>query len=170
MAAGDVTYAAASSLTLTSLAGLASAGYWGSAAVDNSSSANYLDVFVGGKVVVNATIAAGNYQIYLYAYGSYDGTTMTAGLNNVSLPGAITWGTNTGVNGYQDLRLLGVASVEGTDDGDMVEFGPFSIAQAFGGFVPPKWGVVLYNATGAALDATGTGNEIKWTGVKIATS
>lgn len=169
MAAGDVTYAAASSLTLTSLAGLASAGYWGSAAVDNSASANYLDVFVGGKVVVNSTISADG-QIYLYAYGSYDGTTMTAGLNNVSLPGAITWGTNTGVDSYMDLRLLGFANVDTTDDGDTVEFGPFSIAQAFGGFVPPKWGVVLYNATGAALDATGTGNEIKWTGVKVATS
>ena len=95
---------------------------------------------------------------------------MTGGLNNVTLPGAITWGTNTSALGYQDLRLLGVASVEATDDGDMVEFGSFSIAQAFGGFVPKKWGVVIKNNTGAAFDATGTGNEIAYTGLKIATS
>lgn len=170
MAAGDVTYSSASSLTLTSLAGLASTGYWGSSAIDNNTSgAYYLDVMVGGKIVVNGTIAADGY-IEVYAYGSYDGTTMTGGLNNVSLPGAITWGTNTGANGYQDLRLLGVASVDDTDDGDTVEFGPFSIAQAFGGFVPPKWGVVIKNSTGAAFDATGTGNEVKYVGVKIATS
>jgi hypothetical protein len=170
MAAGDVTYSSASSLTLTSLAGLASTGWWGSAAVDNNTSgAYYLDAFVGGKIVINGTVAANGY-IEIYAYGSYDGTTMTAGLNNVSLPDAITWGTNTGVLGYQDLKLLGVASTEATDDGDMVEFGPFSVAQAFGGFLPQKWGVVIRNSTGAALDATGTGNEIKWSGVKIATS
>lgn len=168
MAAGDVTYSSAATLTLTGLAGLASTAYWGSAAVDNSTS-GYLDVHVGGKILINAAIASNGY-IELYAYGSYDGTTVTSGLNNVSLPGVITWGTNTSVLGYQDLRLLGVASVEATDDGDMVEFGAFSIAQAFGGFVPKKWGIAVKNSTGAAFDATGTGNEIAYTGVKIAVS
>jgi len=168
MAAGDVTYSSPSTLTLTGLNGLASTAYWGSAAVDNSTS-GFLDVHVGGKIVINGTIAANGY-IEVYAYGSYDGTTFTSGLNNVSLPGAITWGTNTSVLGYQDLRLLGVASIEATDDGDMVEFCAFSIAQAFGGFVPQKWGVVIKNSTGAAFDATGTGNELAYTGVKIAAS
>lgn len=175
MAAGDVTYSSPASLTLTSLTSLASAGYWGSAAIDNNTTgAYYLDAFVGGKIVINDSISADGY-IEIYAYGSYDGTTMTAGLNNATLPGVITWSGSLGGLSYQDLRLLGVASVDDpTDDdatgGELIEFGPFSVAQAFGGFLPPKWGIVIKNSTGAALDATGTGNEIKWTGVKVATS
>jgi hypothetical protein len=169
MAAGDVIYSSAATLTLTGLNGLASTEWWGSAAVDNSAS-GFLDVHVGGKIVINTTIGANGY-IEVYAYGSYDGTTVTSGLNNVSLPGAITWGTNTSELGYQDLRLLGVASVGINDNGgDVVEFGAFSIAQAFGGFVPKTWGIVIKNSTGATFDATGTGNQIAYTGVKIATS
>lgn len=166
MAAGDITYTTSSSLTLTGLVSLASGGYWGSAAIDFTTG-HYQDAHVGGKIVVNGTIAADGY-IAVFAYGSYDGTTMTAGLNNVSLPGTITWGTNTGVLSYQDLRYLGSAQVDDTDDGDTVEFGPFSLAAAFGMFLPEKAGIVIYNATGAALDATGSGNEIVWNGIKIA--
>lgn len=166
MPAGDITYTTSAGLTLTGLAGLASGGYWGCSAIDFTIG-NYQDAHFGGKIVVNATIAADGY-IAVYAYGSYDGTTMTAGLNNVTLPGAITWGTNTGADGANDLRLIGVAAVDNTDDGDTVEFGPFSFAAAFGMFLPKKGGIVIFNSTGAAFDATGTGNEVVWSGVKIA--
>ena len=165
MAAGDITRTG-NTLTLTGLTSLASGGYWGSAAIDIAT-AHWQEAEVGGKIVVNGTIAADGF-IHCYAYGSYDGTTMTAGLNNVTLPGAITWGTNTGVDSFGDLRLLGSAAVDTTDDGDTVEFGPFNFAPVYGMFLPPKVGVVILNSTGAAFDATGTGNEIIITTIKIA--
>lgn len=166
MAAGDITRTG-NTLTLTSLAGLASGGYWGSAAIDMATS-HWQGAYVGGKIVVNATIAADGF-IAVYAYASYDGTTMTGGLNNVTLPGAITWGTNTGADGFNDLRLLGSAAVDTTDDGDTVEFGPFFFEPAFGGAAPPpKIGVVILNSTGAAFDATGSANEVIITTTKMA--
>lgn len=165
MAAGDITRTT-NTLILTGLAGLASGGSWGSDTVD-CATGSWQEAYVGGKVAINSSITADG-LITVYAYGSYDGTTMTAGLNNVTLPGAITWGTNTGVDSINDLKWLGNATVDATDDGDMVEFGPFFFTPVYGVFLPPSIGIVLLNSTGAALDATGTGNEIIITTVKMA--
>jgi hypothetical protein len=57
--------------------------------------------------------------------------------------------------------------VDDSDDDDYVTWGPFSIAQAFGGVMPRKWGIVLYNGTGAALNATQTDSECQYSGLTI---
>ena len=40
-----------------------------------------------------------------------------------------------------------------------------SVANAFGGILPPYWGLVILDYTGAAIAASG--NTVKWVGVKV---
>lgn len=162
MATVTTNYAAAASLTLT-VTSLADGGYRESTAVDNSSN-KYVDALVGGKIQIGAPTADGT--IAIYAYGSYDGTEYTAGVTGTD--GTITWGTtgSTGLDGFNNLPLLGVISVDATDDNDDARWGPYSVAQAFGGILPTKWGVVVKNSTGASLHATGTNNECQFMGIK----
>jgi hypothetical protein len=159
MADRKLAYAAAASITCT-LTSLANGGYRQSASVDNTTNL-YLDAFVGGRVQIGAVTADG--QIEIYAYGSWDGTLFTAGLDGTDK--TLTFGTDGGVDSYNDLVPLGTVAVDTTDDNDDVEYGPFSIAAAFGGRVPPKWGIVIKNSTGIAFHATGTNNELKYRGV-----
>lgn len=163
MATVTTNYAAAASLTLT-VTSLADGGYRESTAVDNSTN-KYVDALVGGKIQIGAPSADGT--IAIYAYGSYDGTEYTAGVTGTD--GTITWGTtgSTGLDGYLNLPLLGVVSVDATDDNDDCRWGPFSVAQAFGGVLPTKWGVIVKNSTGASLHATGTNNECQFMGIKF---
>ena len=163
MATVTTNYAAAASLTLT-VTSLADGGYRESTAVDNSTN-KYVDALVGGKIQIGAPSADGT--IAIYAYGSYDGTEYTAGVTGTD--GTITWGTtgSTGLDGYPNLPLLGVVNVDATDDSDDCRWGPFSVAQAFGGVLPTKWGVIIKNSTGASLHATGTNNECQFMGIKF---
>lgn len=162
MATATINYTAAASVTIT-LTSLADAGFRESTAVDNSTN-KYMDALVGGKIQIGAPSADGT--IAIYAYGSYDGTEYTAGLTGSD--GTVTWGTtgSTGLDGANNLPLLGVISVDATDDNDDARWGPFSVAQAFGGVLPTKWGIVIKNNTGASLHATGTNNECQFMGIK----
>jgi hypothetical protein len=152
-------YGTPTAITLT-FASLTNGSYRQSDVVDNSTN-KFHDAIVGGKFVLGAVTT--NAQVEFYAYASYDGTTF------IGVPGttdaAITWGTSTSVLGYQDIKFLGAASTEGTDDSDTVEFGPYSIREAFGQ-MPIKWGIICKNASGATLDGTQTGAELKYVGVK----
>lgn len=164
MATATINYAAAAAVTIT-LTSLGDAGWRASASVDNSSS-KYMDALVGGKIQIGSPGADGT--ISIYAYGSYDGTEFTAGLSGSDE--TITWGTSpstTGVDGFNNLPLLAVISVDGADDNDDARWGPCSVAQAFGGKLPTKWGIVVKNSTGATLHATGTNNECQFMGIKF---
>ncbi len=49
---------------------------------------------------------------------------------------------------------VGIVNVDTTDDNNEIEWGPFSIAGAFGGNLPREWGIVIKNGTDIALHAT----------------
>ena len=138
----------------------------GGAGVERSPTSNALifeDLAHGDMAL---TLGATGGSISIYAYASYDGTEYTGGLDGAD--GTVTWGTTPStsiVDGYQALVLLGVVGTENADDDKYVRWGPFSIAQAFGGTVPPKWGIVIKNNTLAALHATQTSSECQYTGV-----
>jgi hypothetical protein len=61
------------------------------------------------------------------------------------------------------LKLIGVVNYQ---NADVAQLATFSVAQAFGGILPPYWGIAIVNHSGAALAASG--NYVKWRGVTVA--
>lgn len=158
MATVTLNYAGAAgtaiTLTLTSLAN----GIWRqSASVDNTSNL-YVDALVGGSIQVGTTPTLGG-TIDIYAYGQYDASgEYTAGASGSD--------ADYTADGEQYL-LKPVATIIVDADSDIdYEWGPTSIAQAFGGIMPQRWGLVVENNTGSTLNATGTNNKTAYTGIK----
>jgi hypothetical protein len=148
-------YGSIQTMTVTnlhSLANSATAG-WQSAVVDNTSNL-YLDALVQVVLDFANTAPANARQAYVFAYaGSESGT--------YSNPASGSEGTITLVDVTttpQNLRLLGAIPYTTTDE--VAESSPMSVASAFGGVLPPYWGVVIINYSGAALAASG--NTVKW--------
>lgn len=159
MTTAAISYAAAATITLT-LASLATdanllAGRE-STAVDNSSNL-YIDALVGGKVTTGTTPTTAK-QIEVWAYGTYDGTTYSGGCT----------GSDAGLTFASEKTLLKLLTIIPTDStsNHTYEWGPLSIAQAFGGTMPQKWGIYVVHNTGANLNSTGGNHEVKYTGVK----
>ncbi len=89
--------------------------------------------------------------VAVYAYGTVDGgTTYTDGATGSDAAFTPTSPTN--------LRLLGVINC--VANATTYKGGPFSVAAAFGGTLPQKWGIVITNQTGGTLDST-EGNHLK---------
>ena len=147
-------YASAATVTIT-LTSLANGSYRQSAVVDNTTN-KYVDALIGGSIQVGTSPTNGN-TISVFVYGTFDGTLYTGGAS----------GSDAAYTNAEEVlfRLVSVIPVTSTSNKDWI-FGPVSVAQAFGGVLPSKWGVVVLNSTGATLNATGTNNTIKFIGVK----
>jgi len=159
MATTTVNHSTVQTVTIT-LASLADAAYRQSLVVDNDTN-GYLDAQIGGSIQTGTTPTVDT-NIEIYAYASYDGTNYTAGAS----------GTNAGYTADGEeglLKLLEVITVDTTTDQDYI-WGPVSVAQVFGGILPIKWGIVIKNSTGVALNSTGTNNEVQFIGIKLDTA
>jgi hypothetical protein len=159
MATATPSYGSVGTLTMT-LASLASdtnllAGRE-STAVDNTSDLA-IDSIVGGFVSTGTTPTASK-QIEIWAYGSYDGTTYSGGCTGSDA-------NLTFASEKTSLRLLAILPTDNTSN-HKYEWGPFSIAAAFGGTMPRKWGIYIVHNTAVALNATGSNHEVKYTPVK----
>lgn len=116
----------------------------------------FLDAICQVKVALQTGTPANDKAVYIYAYASVDGTTYTD--NATGSDAAITLRDPT------NLRL--VAVIPCPDSGGLTyESSPFSIAQAFGGILPPKWGICVRNFTGVALSATEGNHGYQYRGV-----
>lgn len=125
--------------------------------IDNAATDDAVDALLGGFVSTGTTPTASR-QIEIWVGGSYDGTTYSAGLGATD--------ANFSPTGEKTLlKLLQVIPTDGTSD-HKYEFGPFSIAQAFGGVMPRKWAVYIVHNTGVNLNATAGNHEVKHTPVK----
>lgn len=159
MAAGDskLVYGSVQTMTVTNLHSLASSATagWQSAVVDNTSNL-YIDALVQVVLDFANTAPANSKAAFVYAYGGLE-TTYTNPASGTE--GAITLADIT--TNAQNLRLLGTIPYTTADE--VVESAIFSVAAAFGGVLPPKWGLVIMNHSGAALAASG--NTVKWTPV-----
>lgn len=156
MADRKLAYQAAQNLTLT-LASLASSATAGreSTAVDNTTNL-FIDAICQIACKLQTGTPANDKAIYVFAYGSVDGTNYTD--NATGTDAAIT------LRDPSNHRLVCVIPVP--DSGGLTyESQPFSIAQAFGGILPPKWGIVVRNYTGVALSATESDHFYKYRGV-----
>lgn len=159
-----VDYAASSAMTVTNLHSLAadnSTGYpligWSSASVNNTSN-EYADYLLAGTFTTHASNRQAGF-VYVYVIGALNDTP--------TWPAAATgtWGTE-GAASFTDTeerdgfaRFMIALAVD-TSASSIVGFPPTSIAQLFGGIVPPYWAVfVSTNATTtttAALAASGS--------------
>lgn len=149
MANVKLEWGVATNITIT-LASLATSTARECTAVDNTS-----DKYEDAEVYLAVKLAAGSpgsdKAIYIYAYGSMDGTNYT---DNAT-------GSNTALTlrAPSNLRLL--AAIATPDSGALTyKFVIGSVAAAFGGLLPPKWGIVVQNMTNLAFDST-EGNIIK---------
>lgn len=116
-----------------------------STAVDNATNVA-LDALVFLKVKSGGSGTTSTGVVNVYAFASADGgTTYTenAGASDAAI--TLTSPTNA--------RLIGTINVVA----NAVTYygGPFSIAAAFGGVLPEKWGIIIENKTGGTLDSTG---------------
>jgi len=140
-------------LTLASLASSATAGRE-STKVDNSSNL-YLDALVYVKIVLTTGTIGNDKAVYVYAYGSLDGTNFADTVTGADA--AIT------MNDPTQLRLIGV--INAVAQSTTYKGGPFSVASAFGGVLPPSWGIVVRNYTGIALTGTEGNHGYTFVGV-----
>lgn len=154
-------YASAATLTIT-LTSLATSSTLlagrQSTAVDVSSS-TLIDALIGGKITTGTSPTAAK-VIEIWAAGTYDGTTYTAGLGATDADLTLTSPEKT------QLRLLTVIDTDSTSN-HTYEWGPVSVAEAFGGIMPSKFAIFIVHNTGVNLNSTGSNHEVKYTPVTL---
>lgn len=126
-------------------------------AIDQKDTDDAIDVMVGGTVTTGTTPTAAR-QIEVWAYGSYDDTSFNDAITGSDAN--VTLVTKT------LLRLLTIIPTNNTSD-KAYKWGPFSVAQAFGGIVPVQWGIFIVHNTGVNLNATGGNHEVEHYPVKF---
>lgn len=145
----------ASTMITCSLASKATGTSRESTAVDNSSNL-FLDVIVNVTVKLQTGTPSGDKAVYVYVYGSEDGTNYTDNATGSDANITLRLPTN--------LRPLGVITTP--DAGGLTyKSGPMSVAAAFGGAIPRKWGIVVRNESGVTLSATEGDHAKTYTGV-----
>ena len=155
MASVKLAYGTSTAITIT-LNSLASAV--GSARESLVVSAQSTDLNLDAMVYVAAELITGtpasDKQVNVYAYGSEDGTNYTDNATGADTTLTLRSPTN--------LRLMGVIAMP--DSGGLqYKGGPWSVASAFGGILPRKWGIVVENRTSLAFESSGC--SASYTGV-----
>jgi len=159
MATATPSYGTAATVTIT-LASLASdtnliAGRV-STEVDNTTDLA-IDCLVGGKITTGTSPTASR-QIEVWVAGSYDGTTRSAGAGASDANFSPTGEKNL-------LKLLTIIPTDATSN-HTYEWGPCSVAQAFGGTMPRSWSVYVVHNTGVNLNSTAGNHEVRYTPVQ----
>jgi len=112
--------------------------------VDNSVSC-FLDALVQVKIATNATAdSTGDKSVHVYAYGTSDEGTSCSG--NASGSDA-AFGTDP--QQVNNCMLIGI--IYAPTQNKIYESDLMSIASAFGGQVPQRWGIIVHNKTGQTL-------------------
>lgn len=142
-------YAAAAALTCT-LTSLADNGARESTVVDNTSNL-YLDALL--RIKTNG-LAGSTGLMNVWAYAALGDTDYTDGAT----------GSDAGFTAanIQNAKLVAVIQMNGTT---AVIAGPVSVAAAFGGVLPDKWGLIFENKSGAALSATAGDHVVEYEGI-----
>jgi len=139
--------AASFTCTLASLASSTSGVGRQSTIIDNSTGL-YIDALVMIKVKTGASGVSATGYIDVYAIGTVDGGT------------TYTDGAGASDAGLTVVAARKLGSFPAVANATTYTSQVMSVAQAFGGVLPAKWGIVVVNVSGAALDAT-EGNHAK---------
>lgn len=150
-------FGTSTAITIT-LNGLNSSSTTGreSAAIDNSSN-KFVDALVTLILTTEEGDPTGEKCAYVYAYGSEDGTNYTD--NATGSDASIT---------LRDPTNLKVVAMVNMPSGLTTYKVVFSIAQAFGGILPRKWGIVVRLSCGIALSSSG--NSASYSGIYYTSS
>ncbi len=137
-------YGSSNQVIAVTINGLASDAKRESAAVDNSTNC-FLDALVQLAIATNtASDSTGDKSVYVYAYGTADGGTSYSG--NASGSDAAFGADPQQLN---NCRLIGV--VYAPTQNKIYKSDSMSVASAFGGILPQRWGIVVHNKTGQTL-------------------
>lgn len=147
-------------ITLNSLAASTTVGRQ-STVVDNTSNL-YVDALLQVTITMANTATTGAETIFVYGYGTADGTTYTG---QPAASGSDA--THTLVDArLHPFPLIGrIATI--TQNIAYVG-GPWSVAAAFGGVLPAKWGILVVNDNGAAAIHS-SGNAAVYQGIQLQT-
>lgn len=135
----------ATAITCT-IASLANAGRRESTAVDNTSNL-FEDALVQVKITAGAASTAATGYAEVFAYATSDTTTPAYADGCTGTDAAVT------LTVPPNLKLIGFINVVANNGVYVSE--PFSVASAFGGVLPPKWGIVVGNQCGGTFAASG---------------
>ena len=138
-----------------SVASLANNSARQSTVIDNSTNV-FLDALVQLKIKTGASSTATTGYVNVYAFATVDGgTTYTenAGASDAAI--TLTAPPNAVLIG----RINCVANAT------TYYSSPLSVAAAFNGVLPEKWGIIVENKTGGTLDSTAGNHAAKYQGV-----
>ena len=143
MANLKLAYSNATSLTVTGLNSLANQSTATSDAVDNTTNL-YLDYLV--EVSIADVAEAGSNTVFVYAISSVDGTNYSdLQSTNLSAPAVVGAVPCRGAGTWRSRAM--------------------SVAAAFGGSLPPKFKLVIYNDLGVTLASSG--NSVQYVGTYL---
>lgn len=137
-------YGTAAQAIACDITGLANNASRQSDVIDNTTNL-FLDALVHVTIKAGASGTAAGGVVNVYAYATVDGGTKYSG-GATGSDAAYTQVVPS------QLRLIGQVVV--VADAVTYEGGPFSVANAFGGILPAKWGLVIENVSGSTTDAS----------------
>lgn len=150
----NVKYATTASLTCAGLNSLANQSAVSCTAVDNGTNL-YVDALVTVTVKTSASALVSTATVTVYVYGSEDGTNYEE--ENSSSPAL---GGNYTLNATTNYRVAAIISPASSSE-TLTKV--FSLAQLYGGIAPRKWGILISNSTGQALNSSG--NSSSYSGI-----
>lgn len=148
----DITakYGTSNQTITVTLASLTNNSTRASTYIDNSSNL-FLDALVFLNIKTGASGTSSTGYVNIFAYGTSDGGSNYTE-NATGSDAAITLVSPT------NLKLIGIINC--VSNATTYKSGPLSVASAFSGVLPERWGIVVENKTGGTLDAT-EGNHLK---------
>ena len=166
MAAGDVTikYGDSTDMTVTNLHGIATSttfiAGWESATIDNTST-KFLDFLMSGTIQIHDDAAPGaGSQVRVYIVAMTSDTTWPDLMDGTESTDAFA-----GPEQMLAVAKLGcvISPLVTSGQNIIYSFGPFSVANLYGGACPPKFVVFITHNTGANLHTSG--NLVTYQGV-----
>lgn len=163
MATQNIGYSSNTAITI-SLASIATSPTWVAGAesnlIDNTSNL-YVDALVQGLVTVGTTPTA-NTSILVFVWGSSVSPATTA-IDVIDGTDSTETITSAGVrNSF--MKLAAVLDVDSNTSNRGYPCS-FSVAQLFGGVLPPYWGLFVTHNTGVNLNSTGGNHVFSYRGV-----
>lgn len=146
----DIKLAYATKATITcSLASVTNGSARESTVIDNTSN-TFLDALLR---VLTKGQTSGTGLLEVYAYAALGDTTYTDGATGSDA--AFTTANRLNARFVGAVQMNAASAVSAM----------FSIAAAFGGVLPDKWGLIFVNNSGATLSATGGDHVIEYEGI-----